>query len=256
MSKMSVEEQVRFLEDGQLIMSLKGGDPYAINGYTVEQVRKEAEAARKFIAKKNRQVLAEAIQEITQKNLKFVRLMQSPAGIYERPEPGYLLTERNEFSLDELKDLFKKNGGDLSGLEEMLKESLKKEVENKISEGEHGRNINLKNEMEREDAVNAEEKRKGSLEASDPNLMAPHCEYKLSDKEAEEVWSLMSTDIASYVSQCQTTEQEIAQEFGGMSIGEAKKHAHLVCQSLINERFRCMADGKTRAADCICGSDI
>lgn len=116
---MPFDEKVAFLQDGALITALRRNQ-FAIHGYTVEQVRAEAEIGRRFVAESNRNVLGPLIQELRVSGRAEVLLLKSNAGIYGPPEAGYL---PKGYSLPQLEALYVENGGDLAALAVAPKES-------------------------------------------------------------------------------------------------------------------------------------
>lgn len=109
---MSPEERVAFLQDIQLISELKQNS-FAVQGYTVDQVREEAVHARNFVAEKNRDFIGKLIKELGETQMRSVGLLIGPGGIYTLPKPGYNF---KDYTLEKLKKIYVENGGDIGSL--------------------------------------------------------------------------------------------------------------------------------------------
>lgn len=219
-SKMSPEEALNFLGDVELITKLRG-NPYAINGYTVAQVREEAAIGRRYVAEKNGEFIGSLIQQMIKTGTKTAKLLQNSAGIYTPPEPGYIT---NSYLINDLKIIYKENGGDLAALEASVQQT-----------------INTENIAQSRQAATQQDKF--------------YCENRLSDDEAEKTWAYMSTDKNAYLAQCNVAESEVAVRLGGMSIEQARQHAKGTCDATLADTYRCMVKAGAVAADCICGAD-
>ncbi|QTR54444.1 hypothetical protein [Thiothrix unzii] len=100
MSGMSLEEQRVFLDDIQLAADALGGD-HNLNGYTVEEVKAEAENARAFLNKKNVELLKEIISEMESIGKESIRLHMSSHGLFSMPKEGYIA---KTYSINKLKE--------------------------------------------------------------------------------------------------------------------------------------------------------
>lgn len=109
MAGMSLEEQVMFIKDAELVAkALSGGAPggeYKLNGYTVEQIREEAKNVRDFLNKKNIAFLKEIISEMESTGRTTIALHVSDNGVFSSPEEGYI---PKEYSIDYLKKMLSK----------------------------------------------------------------------------------------------------------------------------------------------------
>lgn len=118
--KMNPEEGLKFLADAELITRLRG-NPHAINGYTVTQVREEAAIGRRYVAEKNREFLAPLIKTLLLNASDSARFMQNSVGIYISPREGY---RSKSYSLAEIRSFYQSNGGDLAELEASVQSAL------------------------------------------------------------------------------------------------------------------------------------
>ncbi len=99
---MPLQERVSFLADMELIIALRGGDQYCLNGYTVSEVRNEAKVGRRFVQEKNTEFLRPVIQTMEANGGKPKRLHVNTAGLFSMPEPGYI---DKSYSVAQLKSI-------------------------------------------------------------------------------------------------------------------------------------------------------
>lgn len=107
-NEMSPEKGMAFLSDMQLIINLRGGDQYALHGYTVDQVRSEAKQARQYVKEKNAAFLRQVVQEMEASGQGSKTLHVDAAGLFSMPEPGYI---DRSYSLADLKSIVGDYGG-------------------------------------------------------------------------------------------------------------------------------------------------
>lgn len=221
LEKMPLDERVAFLGDADLILKLKN-DPFAINGYTVDQVRKEAEVGRRFVAEQNRNFIGPLIQKMEKNGSQStVRLLVTSAGLYIYPEPGY---HTRDFTLEKLRSIYLENGGDLA--------TLKVKVVQEQAETEKIESLS--------DVVHSD---------------GTYCNNSLPREEAEQIWKQMTTGKATYLKECQSAERDVAINQGGMTEGEAILHSKGVCEGSIAAASLCMSRTGAKASECICGAD-
>ena len=133
MSGMSLEEQRVFLDDIQLAADALGGD-HNLNGYTVEEIKAEAENARVFLNKKNIEFLKEITSEMESTGKESIRLHMSSHGLFSMPKEGYIA---KTYSINKLKEKL---------LE--LSPAEKTQKENSISSGKKiTDNISIENQL-------------------------------------------------------------------------------------------------------------
>ncbi len=108
MQGMTQQEQIAFLSDMDLIIALRGGDPYKLNGYTASKVKEEAKIARRFVHEKNLEFLSPLVREMEAQGKYSVRLHIDKAGIFSSPQPGY---REKTYTLDFLKSRLGENAG-------------------------------------------------------------------------------------------------------------------------------------------------
>ena len=99
---MPLQERISFLADMKLIIALRGGDDYCLNGYTVNEVRNEAKLGRQFVQEKNAEFLRPVIQAMEKNGGNPKRLHVNAAGLFSMPEPGYI---DKSYSLAQLKSI-------------------------------------------------------------------------------------------------------------------------------------------------------
>lgn len=109
--RMPPDEVANFMNDASLLTALKGGGPYALQGYTPRRVHREAEIGRRYVAEKNREFLRNLINNMEEKGTTEATVFVSNAGIYSDPKIGY---QSRTYSLDILKNAYIKNGGNLN----------------------------------------------------------------------------------------------------------------------------------------------
>ena len=109
MSGMSLQEEIEFLKDIELVIHSLGagineqsiGDPsYKLNGYTVKEIKEEAENIRAFIKEKNIQFLREKINEMQTSGKSSIGLHQTVDGMFSLPRAGYI---HKDYYLESLK---------------------------------------------------------------------------------------------------------------------------------------------------------